>query len=80
MPLGNVTLGFLNINSYVPNTMWVRLVYSRDGRTWYHLNKRQPFLAPDPESLWDPYINTVTSRPIAVGDELYVYFGGSPPK
>ena len=76
-PVGNITLGLLNTFNYVPNTMGVRLVYSRDGKTWQHLNKRQPFLAPGGEGAWDAHMVTIPSRPIEVGDELYVYHGGS---
>ena len=77
LPIGDVTLGFLNIYHYVANTMCVRLVYSRNGKTWEHLNKRQPFLAPGGEGAWDAYMVTVPSKPIPVGGELYVFHGGS---
>ena len=74
---GDLTIGFLNTMSYVSNTMNVRLVYSRDGKTWHHLNKRQPFLAPSADGAWDAYMVTVPSNPLEVGDELWVYHGGS---
>ena len=76
-PVGSVNLGFLNIHNYVPNTMNVRLVYSRNGKTWEHLNKRQPFISPGGEENWDQYMVTIPSKPIEVGDELFVFFGGS---
>ena len=63
--------------SYVSNEIEVRLVYSRDGKTWRHLNKRQPFLAPRGEGHWDSYMSTITHDPIRVGDELYIYHGGA---
>ena len=75
--IGCVRLGFLNIFNYVSNTMSVQLVYSRDGKKWYHLNKRQPFLAPQGKGYWDEFMVTITSQPIEVGNELYIYFGGS---
>ena len=76
--LGSVTLGFLNIMHYVSNTMNVRLVYSRNGKTWHHLNRGQPFLAPSgKQSAWDQFMVTIPSKPIVVGDELYVYHGGA---
>ena len=74
---GNMTLGFLNIFPYVSNTMYARLVYSRNGKTWNHLNKRQAFLAPRGEGAWDAYMANITSAPIEMGDELWVYYGGS---
>ena len=75
--VGSVTLGFLNTMSYVPNTMNVRLVYSRDGKNWHHLNKRQPLLAPSGKETWDQYMVTIPSKPIEVGDELWIYHGGA---
>ena len=44
-PAGGVQMGFLNTMSYVSNEMRVRLVYSRNGKNWHHLNKRQPFFS-----------------------------------
>ena len=76
-PLGSVTMGFLPIMSYVSNKMRTRLVYSRDGKTWHHLNKRQPFLVPQGEGKWDAYMVTISQGPIEVGDELYIYYGGA---
>ena len=78
-PIGSVTLGFLNIYNYVPNTMRVRLVYSRNGKIWEHINKRQPFLMPGGEGKWDQYMVTIPSKPIEVGDELYSLALGSSP-
>ena len=75
--VGGVRLGFLNTMSYVSNEIEVRLVYSRDGKTWRHLNKRRPFLAPRGEGHWDSYMSTITHDPIRVGDELYIYHGGA---
>lgn len=74
---GSVTIGFLNIMHHVANTMEVRLVYSRNGKTWEHLNKRQPFLTGDAKGTWDELMTTISSPPIVVGDELYIYYGGS---
>ncbi len=76
-PCGSVVYGFLNIYNYVANTMCVRLVYSRNGKTWEHLNKRQPFIKPGGEGSWDAYMVTIPSKPLQVGDELFVYHGGS---
>jgi hypothetical protein len=76
-PAGSVTIGFLGIYNYVSNTMRVRLVYSRNGKSWEHLNKRQPFLEPGPEGSWDRHMVTIPSKPVEVGDELYIYHGGS---
>jgi hypothetical protein len=76
-PLGSITVGFLNIYNYVSNTMHVRLVYSRNGKTWEHINKRQPFLLPGAENEWDRFMVTIPSKPIEYGDELFIFHGGS---
>ncbi|MDP6438839.1 MAG: hypothetical protein QGH74_04310, partial [Candidatus Brocadiia bacterium] len=75
--VGGVIVGILTTYQYTANTMSVRLVYSRNGKTWEHLNKRQPFLAPRGEGTWDAYMVTIPSKPVEVGDELYVFHGGS---
>ena len=76
-PMGDITLGFLNIYNYVSNTMRVRLVYSRNGKTWHHLNRGQPFIEPGGEGAWDAYMVTIPSPPLTVGEQLWVYHGGS---
>jgi len=74
---GNITMGFLNVMYYVPNTLRVRLVYTRNGKIWHHLNKRQPFLNPAGDGTWDAYYAGISSPPVEVGDELYIYYGGA---
>jgi hypothetical protein len=76
-PAGGATIGFLNTFHYTSNTMNVRLVHSRDGKNWRHLNKRRPFLAPSGVDAWDACMVTVPSKPIVRGDELWVYHGGA---
>ncbi len=76
MNLGQGYLGFLNTIREVPNTLSVRLVYSRDGWTWHHLNKRQPWLTTTPGA-WDCNMVNVSSPPIVVGEEHYVFHGGA---
>lgn len=76
--VGDLTIGLLESMCLVPNTMHVRLACSRDGgRTWRHLNNRQPFMLPGGEGTWDAYGATIPSKPIIVDDELWVYYGGS---
>jgi len=76
-PMGDITLGFLNIYNYVSNEMRVRLVYSRNGKTWHHLNRGQPFLEPGGAGAWDACMVTIPYPPIPVGNELWVYHGGA---
>ncbi len=76
-PAGSVQLGFLNTMSYVSNTIRTSLVYSRDGKAWRHLNNRRSFLEPSGEGKWDAYMVSISHEPLEVGDEFYIYHGGS---
>jgi hypothetical protein len=75
--MGDGWLGLLNIMNYVHNDMHTRLVFSRDGHTWKHLNCRRPWIKPRGPGFWDAYINTIGSPPIRVGNELCVFYGGA---
>lgn len=74
--LGDFHVGLLNVLHQVSNTLDVRLVYSRDGWRWHHLNQRQPWLAPSPNA-WDSCMVNIPNVPVPVGDELFVYYGGA---
>jgi hypothetical protein len=74
--MGEIYLGMVNILHEVSNTLDVRLVYSRDGWNWHHLNQRQPWLTTNIDS-WDAHMVNISSPPIPVGDELFVFYGGS---
>ena len=74
--LGEIQLGMVNVLHQVDNTIDVQLVYSRDGWRWHRLNQRQPWLTTSAEG-WDRYMVNVSSPPIVVGDELYLYHGGA---
>ena len=76
MRMGQGYLGFLNTIREVSNTLSVRLVFSRDGWTWNHLNHGQPWLTTTAEA-WDRYMVNISTPPIAVGDEHYVFHGGA---
>ena len=73
--LGELHVGLLNVLHAVSNTMDIRLVYSRDGWRWYHLNRRQPWLTTSADS-WDRYQVDICDPPVAVGDEHFVYYAG----
>ena len=74
--VGEIQVGFLNILSQVSNTMNVHLVYSRDGLRWYHMDRRKPWLATSPGN-WDEFMVNISSPPVQVDDELYVFHGGA---
>lgn len=75
--VGNLHIGFLTVLHHVSNEMQVRLVASRDGKTWTHLDNRRAFLDHGSEGDWDAYIAALPAAPIEVGDELYFFYGGA---
>ena len=74
--MGEVYVGLVNVLHEVSNTIDVRLVYSRDGWTWHQMNQRQPWLATS-AGAWDESMVNISSPPIPVGDELFVFHGGA---
>jgi hypothetical protein len=75
--IGDDWLGLLNILHNTDNTMDVQLTYSRDGRDFNRVQPGRAWLTPGGPESWNPYMTTVCSKPIEVGDELYVYHGGA---
>ena len=75
--IGDDWLGLLNVLHNTENTMDVQLTYSRNGKDFKRIRPGQPWLAPGNEGSWYPYMATVCSKPIEVGDDLYVYHGGA---
>ncbi len=75
--IGGQWIGFLNVFHMVSNTMDVQLVHSRDGRFWNRVAPGQPWLQRGKPGSWNQFMVTIPSPPVAVGDELWVYFGGS---
>ncbi|MBI3922189.1 MAG: hypothetical protein HY318_12280 [Armatimonadetes bacterium] len=73
---GEVYVGLVNVLHEVSNTIDVRLVYSRDGWRWYQLNQRQPWLTTSAGS-WDDCMVNISSPPIPMGDESFVFYGGA---
>lgn len=74
--VGEMYVGFLHVLHEVSNTLDVRLVFSRDGWHWHQMDQRRPWLAPSGDG-WDKYMVNANSAPIAVGDEMFVFFGGA---
>ncbi len=75
--LGNLYIGFLSVFHRVSNQMDVQLVFSRDRKQWLHANKRQPWLPFGSPGSWDQGMVTISSPPIEVGEELFIYYGGA---
>lgn len=75
--IGDDWLGLLNVLHNTDNTMDVQLTWSRNGKDFRRVRPGQPWLSPGAEGSWYPYMATVCSKPIEVGDDLYVYHGGA---
>jgi len=76
-PGNDLHVGIVNLFHQTENVMDAQLVYSRDGVNWRRTGQRQPFLRRGGVGDWDEMISCVPNVPIQVGNELYVYYGGS---
>ena len=75
--IGDDWLGLLNVFHMTDNTMDVQLVYSRDGREFRRVNPGRAWLCAGGQGAWDAFMVTACSKPVTVGDDLYVYHGGA---
>ena len=75
--VGSVIMGLVTTFNYVANHLGVKLVYSRDGKTWEHLNNRKQFLDRGQKGSWDEFMTTMSTVPIEYNGELYFYYGGA---
>lgn len=76
-PIGDLHLAFLTVFQSVDNVCEPHLVYSRNERTWHRTAKRAPFIPLGAPGSWDEFMTIITSPPIPMGDELWIYYGGS---
>jgi hypothetical protein len=75
--VGGLHFATLGVFRYVDNEMYVRLLYSRDGRDFLPADRGRPFLAPRGAGHWDAHMVSITSQPVEVGDEWWFYHGGA---
>ena len=74
---GHGYLGFVNAFHSVDNRIDVQLAWSRDGRHWRRLNKRQPVFEAGPKGDWDEH-NVYMSNPVFEVDGVWwLYFAGA---
>ena len=59
-----------------PASMDVRLGFSRDGVRFHHAVDRSPFLHQGPEGRFDSKMVWALPNPVAVGEELWIYYSG----
>ena len=55
-----------------------QLVYSYDGYYWHRTPDRQPFIALGQKGDFDSAMIQTAIRPVEVGDEVWIYYTGSP--
>ncbi|MCK5118468.1 MAG: hypothetical protein KAQ78_02735 [Candidatus Latescibacteria bacterium] len=75
--MGDLQVAFLHIFHSVSNTLEPALIYSRDGWNWTRPGWGNPFFPLGGADSWDRYMVEMPGRPIPVGDELWIYYGGS---
>lgn len=73
---GEMYVGLVNVLHEVANTMETHLFYSRDGARWTAANPGRPWLDTTPGA-WDQGMVNVSSPPVTVGDETFVFHGGA---
>ena len=56
----------------------VRLATSRDGVNWERFHTREPYLARGQEGDWDAGQVIVTCPPVIRGEDMLVYYSGTP--
>ena len=57
-------------------TLDIQLACSRDGWNWERVADRATFLPCGDVAEWDRFNQSVAGRPVAMGDELWFYYGG----
>ena len=75
---GSDWIGLLNVFHMTDNTLDIQLAYSRNGRDFERVRPGRAWLPTGNGDAWDRYMVTICSKPVVVGDELYVYHGGAP--
>lgn len=73
--IGDTRVGLLDVLHSVPDVMDIQLTYSLDGRCWKRV--RKPWLTTGPAGSWDQIMVETANHPLEVGDELWMYYGGS---
>lgn len=70
-------LGILGILHQVDNVFDVELLHSRDGRTWRRFPSHQSLIPRGEPGSYDHLMVECPTPPLVVGDEIWLYYGGS---
>ena len=85
LPYGDVLLGFLWVfdptgqspaGDVQDGPVHLQLTGTRNLRQWNRLGERMPILAPGEPGQWDCGVIYSCNRPMVVGDEIRLYYGG----
>ena len=76
--VGDDWVGLVNVFHMTDNTLDVQAAHSRNGRNFQRIQPGRPWLARGGKEGWDRGMVNICSKPVVVGDELYVYYGGAP--
>ena len=89
MPYGDILFGLLWIyeacgwgktdasDGFKDGPVYLQLVGTRDLRRWKRLGERMALLDVGAAGQWDCGVVYPTNRPVVVGDEIWLYYGGS---
>jgi hypothetical protein len=75
---GDLFFGALQIFDNKTGFMHPELVWSGDGEHWDLIPTHQPFVERGPAGGWEAGMVMLADNPVAVGDELWFYYGGFP--
>jgi hypothetical protein len=62
--------------SRTDNTVFVELLFSRDGINFVRCGNRQPFLNYGELGKWDDQMVFTVGVPVQIGNEFYIYYNG----
>ena len=77
MRVGSEWLGFITVFHMVSNTFTIQLAHSRDGRNWRRIGPGHTWLDRGSIGSWEEFMVSISSPPLVVGDEMWVYYGGA---
>jgi len=75
---GDLFFGVVQIYDRMTGLLYAELAWSGDGEHWDMLPKHPPLLAVGQKGAWDAGMVLLAESPVAVGDELWFYYGGFP--
>ena len=75
--VGDCELGMLDVVHNVANTVTAQLAWSYDGVNWNRMQDRRDLIPLGPPGSCDCFLAECWNPPITVGDEHWLFYGGS---